>query len=71
VLGLGPWSSGSRFVGSVLSQGEHSLFYFANRYSHAVVKRPKPGDFRVQEEHGGHIATSAWTAAPPRASPTR
>jgi glutathione synthase/RimK-type ligase-like ATP-grasp enzyme len=44
------------FVGSVLSEGEHSLFYFANRYSHAVVKRPKPGDFRVQEEHGGHIA---------------
>jgi hypothetical protein len=44
------------FVDSVLAEGEHSLFYFAGRYSHAVVKRPKPGDFRVQEEHGGHIA---------------
>ena len=45
------------FVDSVLSEGEHSLFYFAGRYSHAVVKRPRPGDFRVQEEHGGHIAS--------------
>jgi len=44
------------FVDSVLAEGEHSLFYFAGRYSHAVVKRPKAGDFRVQEEHGGHIA---------------
>jgi hypothetical protein len=44
------------FVGSVATEGEHSLFYFANRYSHAVVKRPKPGDFRVQEEHGGIIS---------------
>ena len=44
------------FVDAVLAEGEHSLFYFAGRYSHAVVKRPKAGDFRVQEEHGGHIA---------------
>lgn len=44
------------FVPSVLAEGEHSLFYFADRYSHAVVKRPQPGDFRVQEEHGGAIA---------------
>ena len=44
------------FVPSIAGEGEHSLFYFAGRYSHAVVKRPKAGDFRVQEEHGGHIA---------------
>ncbi len=47
------------FVGSIVSEGEHSLFYFAHRYSHAVVKRPRAGDFRVQEEHGGDIAASA------------
>lgn len=46
------------FVRSVVSDGEHSLFYFAHRYSHAVVKRPRAGDFRVQEEHGGDIATA-------------
>jgi glutathione synthase/RimK-type ligase-like ATP-grasp enzyme len=44
------------FQDSVLTEGEHSLFYFDGRFSHAVVKRPKPGDFRVQEEHGGRIA---------------
>ena len=33
--------------------GEFSLMLFAGEYSHAVVKRPKRGDFRVQEYHGG------------------
>jgi len=41
------------FIPSVLDPGEYSLFYFLGRFSHAIVKRPKPGDFRVQEEHGG------------------
>lgn len=43
------------FVGSVLVEGELSLFYFDGVYSHAVSKTPKAGDFRVQEEHGGLI----------------
>jgi glutathione synthase/RimK-type ligase-like ATP-grasp enzyme len=43
------------FVTSVLTEGEHSLFYFGGRLSHAITKRPKSGDFRVQEEHGGII----------------
>jgi glutathione synthase/RimK-type ligase-like ATP-grasp enzyme len=33
--------------------GEFSLMLFSGEYSHAVVKRPKSGDFRVQEYHGG------------------
>ena len=33
--------------------GEFSLMLFDGQYSHAVVKRPKSGDFRVQEYHGG------------------
>ena len=33
--------------------GEFSLMLFDGEYSHAVVKRPKKGDFRVQEYHGG------------------
>ncbi len=33
--------------------GEASLFYFGGRLSHAVVKRPVPGEFRVQEMFGG------------------
>ena len=44
------------FVRAVVEEGEISLFYFGGRFSHAVQKRPKSGDFRVQEEHGGHIA---------------
>jgi glutathione synthase/RimK-type ligase-like ATP-grasp enzyme len=33
--------------------GEFSLMLFDGEFSHAVVKRPKSGDFRVQEHHGG------------------
>lgn len=43
------------FVRSVVEEGEYSLFYFAGALSHAIVKSPRPGDFRVQEEHGGII----------------
>ena len=44
------------FVRSVPTEGEYSVFYFGGMRSHAIVKRPKSGDFRVQEEHGGLIA---------------
>jgi hypothetical protein len=43
------------FIDSISAVGEHSLFYFAGRYSHAILKTPCVGDFRVQEEHGGRI----------------
>ena len=43
------------FVEAVLSEGEYSLFYFAGEFSHAIVKRPRPGDFRVQEEYGAAL----------------
>lgn len=43
------------FESRVVSEGEFSLFYFDGSYSHCVLKVPKPGDFRVQEEHGGDI----------------
>jgi glutathione synthase/RimK-type ligase-like ATP-grasp enzyme len=33
--------------------GEFSLMLFDAEYSHSVVKRPRQGDFRVQEYHGG------------------
>ena len=41
------------FLSAIVEEGEYSLFYFAGHYSHAILKRPKNGDFRVQEEHGG------------------
>lgn len=43
------------FINSIETEGEYSLFYFGGHYSHAIVKRPATGDFRVQEEHGGKI----------------
>jgi glutathione synthase/RimK-type ligase-like ATP-grasp enzyme len=36
-----------------IKDGEISLHYFHHEFSHAVLKTPKAGDFRVQEEHGG------------------
>ncbi|MFL6569215.1 MAG: RimK family alpha-L-glutamate ligase [Chthoniobacterales bacterium] len=41
------------FLPAIITEGEFSLFYFNGELSHAILKRPKPGDFRVQEEHGG------------------
>ena len=45
--------------------GELSLMLFDREFSHAVVKRPKSGDFRVQEYHGGK--TFPCAAPPPEA----
>ncbi|MBI1290683.1 hypothetical protein GC173_05510 [bacterium] len=44
------------FLRSIVEFGEVSLFYFGSQYSHAVHKKPKAGDFRVQEEHGGILS---------------
>jgi hypothetical protein len=44
------------FLPEITSAGEWSFVFFAAiGYSHAVCKRPRPGDFRVQLEHGGTI----------------
>jgi hypothetical protein len=40
-------------VDAVVEGGESSLIFFDGRFSHAVFKRPRAGDFRVQIEHGG------------------
>lgn len=44
------------FVRQVIEEGEFSLFYFNGIYSHTILKSPRKGDFRVQEEHGGLIS---------------
>lgn len=43
------------FQTSVIERGEASLMMFEGRCSHAVLKRAKPGDFRVQDDHGGTV----------------
>jgi glutathione synthase/RimK-type ligase-like ATP-grasp enzyme len=41
------------FLPSIVDYGELSLVYFGGEYSHAVLKRAKAGEIRVQPEHGG------------------
>ncbi len=41
------------YLPAIETGGEASLVYFNGQFSHALVKRPKAGDFRVQPQHGG------------------
>jgi len=43
------------FIENIQAEGEYSLFFFNGEYSHTILKTPKAGDFRVQEEHGADI----------------
>jgi hypothetical protein len=42
-----------------IAAGEVSLVFVDGSYSHAVHKQPAPGEFRVQRDFGGRIATMA------------
>ena len=43
------------FLPDVLVDGELSLIVIAGRCTHAIRKRARPGDFRVQDDHGGTV----------------
>lgn len=43
------------FMPEIVTQGECSLVFFDGEYSHALIKRAKQGDFRVQSDHGGSV----------------
>jgi glutathione synthase/RimK-type ligase-like ATP-grasp enzyme len=71
-------------IAEIATTGEFSLMLFDGEFSHAVVKRPKAGDFRVQEYHGGvtlpcrvpptgavGLAQAALAAAPAHAAYAR
>ena len=63
---------------AIATEGEFSLFYFDGQFSHAILKTPAAGDFRVQEQFGGRevavtppdaaltLATATLAAAPDR-----
>jgi len=42
-----------KFVDRIAEEGEWSLIFFAGEFSHAVLKTPGVGDFRVQNDFGG------------------
>ena len=50
-------------VESVLREGETSLLFAGGLFSHAIRKIPAPGDFRVQDHHGGSVHTHEATNA--------
>jgi glutathione synthase/RimK-type ligase-like ATP-grasp enzyme len=41
------------FLDEIQSEGEWSLIFIDGEYSHAVLKRPAAGDYRVQDDFGG------------------
>ena len=43
------------FQDKIVTYGEVSLILFGENYSHAVRKKAKTGDFRVQDDHGGTL----------------
>ncbi len=67
------------FMASIASQGEYSIMLFDGAFSHAILKTPKAGDFRVQPHLGGSekpctapkgavdLAKAALAAAPAEA----
>lgn len=43
------------FQHNVVDKGELTLMVFDGKYSHAVLKKAKAGDFRVQDDFGGTV----------------
>ncbi|MEP2024257.1 MAG: hypothetical protein ABJH98_12450 [Reichenbachiella sp.] len=43
------------FQQNVVEKGELTLMVFDGKYSHAVLKKAKAGDFRVQDDFGGTV----------------
>lgn len=43
------------FLNNITKKGEISLILIGGKYTHAVKKIAKKGDFRVQDDHGGRV----------------
>lgn len=41
------------FLPGIVEEGEHSLIFIDGEFSHGLIKRPAPGDYRVQSLYGG------------------
>ena len=50
------------FQHSIVKKGEVSLMLFNGRFTHAVLKKAKKGDFRVQDDFGGTVHSYIPTA---------
>lgn len=43
------------YISSITEKGEASLMVFGGEFTHSILKRAKPGDFRVQDDFGGSV----------------
>jgi glutathione synthase/RimK-type ligase-like ATP-grasp enzyme len=50
------------FQHTILTKGEVAFMLFGGRYSHAVLKKAKQGDYRVQDDFGGSVHDYTPTA---------
>jgi glutathione synthase/RimK-type ligase-like ATP-grasp enzyme len=41
------------FIASIATEGEYSFLFVDGEFSHALVKRARQGDYRIQEAYGG------------------
>lgn len=46
-----------KFIPEIQTEGEISLLFFNKQYSHAIIKKPVDGDFRVQSQFGGKYSS--------------
>jgi len=60
-LRRGPGVMLQKFMDGIAGEGEWSVIFFAGVFSHALLKKPRQGDFRVQNDFGG----TAELADPP------
>lgn len=49
------------YIPEIANCGEHSFIFFNEQFSHAVLKKPGKGEFRVQEIHGGTVESYSPT----------
>jgi glutathione synthase/RimK-type ligase-like ATP-grasp enzyme len=47
-----------KFIPEIATLGEVSIIFFANGFQYNILKKPKMGDFRVQQEYGGSAVLS-------------
>ena len=50
-------------VPEIVADGETSIVYAGGAFSHAVVKRARDGEFRVQQDFGGRVEAASPSAA--------
>ena len=51
------------FVRAIATRGEWSMIFIEGEMTHAVLKRPATGDFRVQSSYGGTLARAVPSRA--------